>query len=65
MESLAVLHYNSGLPLAALYCSADLEWVQRSLVPFRSRQDNRYNASIINQFEIHEVLEAYNARECM
>lgn len=64
MESLAVLQYNSGLPLAKLYCTADLHWVQRRLVPFRNREDSRYNVSVIDQFEISEILEAYNAREC-
>lgn len=64
MESLGVIQYDSGIPLTGLHFVGDLQWVQKRMVEFR-QTDNRYNQTIVRQFEISDLLRAYNARDCM
>lgn len=66
MESLAVLQYDSSMPLAGLSYVGDLHWVQRKLLPWK-RTDSRYNVSIIEdgQYELAQVLRSYNSRDCI
>ena len=65
MEAMAVLQYDSSLPLATLDYVGDLQWVQRKILPFR-QLDNRYNQSILSedQFELSDIFRDYNARDC-
>lgn len=63
MEAMAMLQYDSGLPLATLNYVGDLQWVQRKVLSFQAT-DNRYNQSIIDQFEVADILLDYNARDC-
>ncbi|XP_032792340.2 transmembrane protein 231-like isoform X2 [Daphnia magna] len=62
MESLGVIQYDSGIPLTGLHFVGDLQWVQKRMVEFR-QTDNRYNQTIVRQFEISDLLRAYNARD--
>ncbi|XP_057380896.1 transmembrane protein 231-like isoform X2 [Daphnia carinata] len=62
MESLGVIQYDSGIPLTGLRFVGDLQWVQKRMVEFR-QTDDRYNQTIVRQFEISDLLRAYNARD--
>jgi hypothetical protein len=63
MESLAVIQYNSGIPLTGLHYVGDLQWLQKRMLNYR-QSDNRYNQTVMGQFEISDLLRAYNKRDC-
>ncbi len=63
METLGIIQYNSGIPFCGLRYVGDLQWIQRRMVNFR-HTNNRYNQTVMKEFEISEVLKAYNEREC-
>lgn len=63
METLGVVQYDSGIPLAGLSYVGDLKWMQKRILNYR-QTDNRYNQTILNQFEIADVLKIYSARDC-
>jgi len=63
MEALGVLQYDSGMPLAGLNYVGDLQWIQKRILSYR-QTDNRYNQTILNQFEMADVFKVYNARDC-
>ncbi|XP_046444441.1 transmembrane protein 231-like [Daphnia pulex] len=62
MESLAVIQYNSGIPLTGLHYVGDLQWLQKRMLNYR-QSDNRYNQTVMGQFEISDLLRAYNERD--
>ena len=63
MEALGVLQYDSGMVLAGLNYVGDLQWIQKRILGYR-QTDNRYNQTILNQFEMADVFKVYNARDC-
>ena len=63
MEALGVLQYDSSMPLAGLNYVGDLQWIQKRILGYR-QTDNRYNQTILNQFEMADVFKVYNARDC-
>ena len=63
METLATIQYNSGIPFCELKYVGDLQWIQRRMINF-GETNNRYNQTIMKQFEIFEVLKDYNDRDC-
>lgn len=63
MESLGLIQYDSSIPLAGLNYVGDLHWIQKKVLQFR-QTDNRYNQSVMSEFEISDLLKAYNARDC-
>lgn len=60
---MGVIQYDSGMPLTGLHYVGDLQWVQKRMVDYR-QTDNRYNQTIVKQFEIANLLRAYSARDC-
>ena len=64
METMAVVQYNSGMPLSKVHYAGDLSWVQKKVLQFR-QPDNRYNKTVIShQYEISDIVENYHSREC-
>jgi len=65
METMAVVQYNSGMPLSKVHYAGDLSWVQKKVLQFR-QPDNRYNKTVIShQYEISDIVENYHSREYM
>jgi len=65
METMAVVQYNSGMPLSKVHYAGDLSWVQKKVLQFR-QPDNRYNKTVIsNRYEISDIVENYHSREYM
>jgi hypothetical protein len=63
MESLGVIQYDSGIPLTGLHYAGDLQWIQKRMLNYR-QTDNRYNQTVMEQFEISDLLRDYTDRDC-
>ena len=63
MESMAVLQYNSGLPVSDLSYIGDLKWTQKYVLPF-GQPETRYNKTIIDRYELFDLIKIYQSREC-
>jgi Transmembrane protein 231 len=63
MESAAVLQYSSPIPLSAVHCGGDLQWIQRKVLDFQKRDDHS-EKPVFDQFELSDVLRNYYQRDC-